>query len=67
MKWNERTDSVPVPTTRREAKSAVPDAADEETSEHLDTLARIRQGLVEARCGLGRSPDAVFDEIARKG
>ena len=65
MKRNERTDSLLISATRREAKSAAENAADQEASEHVDKLVHIRQGLAEARCGLGRSPDVVFDEIAK--
>jgi hypothetical protein len=35
-------------------------------AEHLDAIANIRQGLLEAQQGLGQSPKEVFAEIRRK-
>jgi hypothetical protein len=35
-------------------------------ADHLDTIARIRRGLEQARKGLGRPVEEVFDELLKE-
>jgi len=50
---------------KAEAVVMVP-AAYQRLAEYHDTVAGIRRGLAQARKGLGRSVDDVFDEIERE-
>jgi len=36
-----------------------------DVAEHLETLAGVRRGLAQAKKGLGRTVDEVFDELER--
>ena len=65
MKRNERTGRPLILTVKREEGGGAEFRISED-SEHFDTMSHIRQGLAEAKRGLGRSPDVVFDEIAEK-
>jgi PHD/YefM family antitoxin component YafN of YafNO toxin-antitoxin module len=53
-------------TVKGKAGAVVLDAAAyQEIAEHLDTVASIRRGLAQAKKGLGRSVDDVFDDLER--
>ena len=41
-------------------------AAFQEVAEQLDTIASIRRGLAQAKKGLGRPVDEVFDDLERQ-
>lgn len=42
-------------------------SAYQEVAEQLDTIASIRRGLAQAKKGMGRSVDDVFDDLEREG
>lgn len=65
MKRIKKTGRPLILTVNGRAEAVVLDAAAYgEIAEHLDTVAHIRQGLAEARRGLGRPVDEVFDDLA---
>lgn len=64
MKRLKKTGRPLILTVNGKAEAVVLDAAAyKDISEHLDTVAHIRQGLAEARRGLGRPMDDVFDDL----
>ncbi len=55
-------------TVKGKAKAVLFDAAaSEEVAQQLDTVANIRRGLAQAKRGVGRSVDEVFDDLERGG
>jgi prevent-host-death family protein len=65
MKRMKKTGRPLILTVNGKAEAVVLDAAAySEIAEHLDVVAHIRQGLAEAKRGLGRSADKVFDDLA---
>jgi prevent-host-death family protein len=64
MKRIKKTGRPLVLTVKGRAEAVVIDAASyQEVADHLDTIAGIRRGLAQARKGMGRSVDAVFDDL----
>ncbi len=56
-----------VPTVKGKAEAVLLDAAAyQNIAGHLDAIASIRRGLVQARKGQGRPVDKVFDELERE-
>jgi prevent-host-death family protein len=54
-------------TVKGRAEAVVIDAASyREVAGHLDTIASIRRGLAQAKKGMGRSVDDVFDDLDRE-
>ncbi|MCX6604348.1 MAG: type II toxin-antitoxin system prevent-host-death family antitoxin [Acidobacteria bacterium] len=54
-------------TINGKAEAVVLDAASyRDVAEHLDTVARIRRGLEQAKKGMGRSVDEVFADLERE-
>ena len=54
-------------TIKRKAEAVLLDAAAyRDIADHLDSVASIRRGLAQARQGLGRPVDEVFDELERQ-
>jgi prevent-host-death family protein len=65
MKRMKKTGRPLILTVNGKAEAVLLDAAAyREIAEHLDTVAHIRQGLVEAKRGLGRPVDELFDDLA---
>ena len=63
MKRIKRTGRPLVLTVKGKAEAVLLDAATYQVvAEHLDTVTRIRRGLAQAKRGLGRPVDEVFDE-----
>jgi prevent-host-death family protein len=66
MKRMKKTGRPLVLTVNGEAEAVVLDAKDyRQVAEHLDAIANIRQGLLEAEQGLGQPGREVFKEIRR--
>jgi prevent-host-death family protein len=66
MKRIKRTGRPLVLTVKGKAEAVVLDAAAyQEVAAHLDTAASIRRGLAQAKKGLGRPVDDVFDQLER--
>lgn len=54
-------------TVKGKAEAVLLDAAAyRDIADHLDSVASIRRGLAQARKGLGRPVDEVFDELERQ-
>lgn len=54
-------------TVRGKAKAVVLDPTSyQDVAGYLDTAVAIRKGLTQAQKGLGRSVDAVFDDLGRE-
>jgi len=67
MKRIKKTGRPLVLTVKGKAEAVVLDAAAyRDIADHLDTVAGIRRGLAEARKGLGRPVDEVFDDLERE-
>lgn len=65
MKRLKKTHRPLILTVNGKAEAVILDAAAyRDISEHLDTIEHIRQGLSEAKRGLGRPVDDVFDDLA---
>jgi len=66
MKHRKKTDRPPVLAEKGKAKAVLLDAkAYQEVASQLDAVASIRRGLAQARKGVGRPADDVFDELER--
>jgi PHD/YefM family antitoxin component YafN of YafNO toxin-antitoxin module len=67
MKRLRKTGRPLVLTVKGKAEMVVLDPATyQHVAEHLDTIACIRRGLEQAKKGLGRPLDEVFDELERE-
>lgn len=67
MKLMKRTGRPLVLTVNGKAEAVVIEASVyREVAEHLDTIASIRRGLAQAKKGLGRAADEVFDDLERQ-
>jgi prevent-host-death family protein len=67
MKLMKKTGRPLVLTVNGKAEAVVINAtAFQEVAEQLDTIASIRRGLAQARKGLGRPVDEVFDDLERQ-
>lgn len=67
MKLMKKTGRPLVLTVNGKAEAVVVDAtAYREVAEQLDTIASIRRGLAQAKKGLGRPVDEVFDDLERQ-
>lgn len=67
MKQMKKTGRPLVLTVNGKAEAVVLDAeAYRDVAEHLDAIANIRQGLLEAEQGLGQPAKEVFNEIRRE-
>ena len=61
-----KTGRPTVPTVKRKAEAVVMDAAaDRELADRAGAIAGIRRGLAQARKGIGRPGDEVFDDLER--
>jgi prevent-host-death family protein len=64
MKRIRKTGRPLVLTVKGKAEAVILDAAAyRDVADHMDAVASIRRGLAQARKGLGRTVDAVFDEL----
>jgi prevent-host-death family protein len=67
MKHIKKTGRPLVLTVKGKAEAVLLDAAAyRDIAHHLDAVAGIRRGLAQARKGLGRSVDEVFDDLDRE-
>jgi PHD/YefM family antitoxin component YafN of YafNO toxin-antitoxin module len=67
MKRIRKTGRPLILTVKGKAEAVVIDAASyRDVADHLDTIASIRRGLAQARKGMGRSVDEVFDDLERE-
>jgi prevent-host-death family protein len=67
MKQIRKTGRPLVLTVKGRAEAVLLDAAAyRDIADHLDSVASIRRGLAQARKGLGRPVDDVFDELERQ-
>ncbi len=67
MKRMKKTGRPLVLTVNGKAEAVLLDAAAyQEVAGHLEVVASIRRGLVQARRGAGRDADEVFDELERE-
>jgi len=67
MKLMKKTGRPLVLTVNGKAEAVVINAtAFQEVAEQLDTIASIRRGLAQAKKGLGRPVDEVFDDLERQ-
>ncbi len=67
MKRIKKTGRPLVLTVKGKAEAVVLDAAAyRDIADHLDAIASIRRGLAQAKKGLGRPVDEVFDELERE-
>ena len=67
MKRIKKTGRPLVLTVKGKAEAVLLDAAAyRDVADHLEAVARIRRGLAQARKGLGRPVDEVFDELERE-
>ena len=67
MKRMKKTGRPLVLTVNGKAEAVLLDAAAyQEVAGHLEVVASVRRGLVQARRGVGRTADEVFDELARE-
>jgi prevent-host-death family protein len=67
MKRMKKTGRPLVLTVNGKAEAVLLDAADyQQVAGHLDALASIRRGLLQAEKGIGRPADEVFDEIEQE-
>ena len=68
MKRMRKTGRPLVLTVKGKAEAVVLDAAAyQEVAEQLDMMASIRRGLAQAKKGVGRPVDEVFDDLEREG
>jgi prevent-host-death family protein len=66
MKRIKKTRRPLVLTVKGKAAAVLLDAAAyQDVADHLDAVASLRRGLAQAKKGLGRSVDEVFDELER--
>lgn len=66
MKRMKKTGLPLVLTVKGKAEAVVMDAAAyQELADHVDAIAGIRRGLAQARKGMGRPVDEVFDDLER--
>lgn len=66
MKRMKKTGRPLVLTVKGKAEAVVMDAAAyQELADHVDAIAGIRRGLAQARKGMGRPVDEVFDDLER--
>jgi hypothetical protein len=66
-KAHKKTGRSLVLTVKEKAEAVVLDApAYQDVADHLDAIASIRRGLAQAKKGLGRPVDEVFDELQRE-
>ena len=65
MKHRKKTDRPPLLVEKGKAEAMLPDAVSGQASQ-LDAVARIRRGLAQARKGMGRPADAVFDDLGTR-
>ena len=66
MKRVKKTGRPLVLTVRGKAAAVLLDAtAYQDIADHLDAVASVRRGLAQAKKGLGRGVDEVFDELER--
>jgi prevent-host-death family protein len=64
MKRIKKTGRPLILTVKGKAAVVLLDAeAYRDVADHLDAVARIRRGLAQAKKGLGRGVDEVFDEL----
>lgn len=67
MKPIKKTGAAPVHTVNKKAEAALIDAAaHRKVAGHLAAVASIRRGLTQAKKGLGRPVDEVFDDLERR-
>jgi prevent-host-death family protein len=67
MKRMKKTGRPLVLTVNGKAEAVLLDAKDyKHVADHLDAIAGIRRGLLQAEKGLGRSVDEVFDDLERE-
>ena len=67
MKRMKKTGRPLVLTVNGKAEAVLLDARDyQHVAEHLDAVASIRRGLLQAKKGLGRPAEEVFDELERE-
>jgi prevent-host-death family protein len=67
MKRMKKTGRPLVLTVKGKAEAVVMDAGVyQDLADHLDAVVRIRRGLAQAKKGLGRPVDEVFDEMERQ-
>ena len=67
MKRIKKTGRPLVLTVKGKAEAVLLDAAAyQDIADHLDAIAGIRRGLVQARKGQGRPVDEVFNELERE-
>jgi prevent-host-death family protein len=67
MKQMKKTGRPLVLTVKGKAEAVLLDAAAyQEVASRLDSMTSIRRGLAQARKGIGRSADEVFDELERE-
>ena len=67
MKRMRKTGRPLVLTVNGKAEAVVLDAASyREVAGYLDAVASIRRGLTQAKEGMGRPVDAVFDDLERE-
>jgi prevent-host-death family protein len=67
MKRMKKSGRPLVLTVNGKAEAVVMDAASyREIAGHLDAMARIRRGLTQAKKGIGRPVDDVFDDLERE-
>jgi prevent-host-death family protein len=67
MKRIKKTGRPLVLTVKGKAEAVLLDAAAyQDVAAHLDAVASIRRGLAQAKKGMGRPVDDVFDELERQ-
>ena len=67
MKRIRKTGRPLVLTIKGKAEAVLLDAAVyQDVADHLDAVASIRRGLAQAKRGLGRGVDEVFDELEQQ-
>ena len=67
MKQIKKTGRPLVLTVKGKAEAVVLDTAVyQQVADHLDAVAAIRRGLDQAKRGLGRPADQVFDDLERE-
>jgi hypothetical protein len=67
MKRMKKTGRPLVLTVRGKVKAVVLDPVSyQDVAGYLDTVVAIRKGLAQSQKGLGRSVDAVFDDLERE-
>lgn len=67
MKRMKKTGRPLVLTVKGKAEAVVLDPTSyQEVADYLDAVAAIRRGLAQAKKGMGRSVDEVFDDLERE-